>query len=233
MRVKSRIVLAVHGKFGYLLAALIALMLSTPLLIDGWAWSVVLSLFAAAVLVAGLHAARPGRRSLALGLVLALADFGIGRLASLHGDRSLVLLQILLWLSTSLFVTAAIFDAIFESESVGIETLQAAFCVYLLLGLVWVYAYALIELAEPGSFTARDGTKVVWSDSQSRRSELMSLFVFSYSTLTGSGYSHLRPSAGFASILASLEAMMGQIYLAVVIARLVAIQSSPPPPARS
>jgi hypothetical protein len=233
MRVKSRIALAISGKFGYLLAALIALMLSIPLLIDGRVWSMVLSLFAGAVLVAGLYAARPGRRSLALGLILALADFGIGRLAEHLDNRWFVLAQILLWLATSLYVTAVIFDAIFESETVGIETLQAAFCVYLLMGLAWVYAYALVELAMPGSFMAQDGPQVVWTDSQSRRSVLVNLFTFSYATLTGSGYGDLRPSPGFASLFASLEAMLGQIYLAVVIARLVAIQSSAPPPGRS
>ena len=41
-----------------------------------------------------------------------------------------------------------IFEAMFEGGDVTAETVQAALCVYLLLGLVWVYLYALIELVE-------------------------------------------------------------------------------------
>jgi hypothetical protein len=58
----------------------------------------------------------------------------------------------------------------------------------------------------------------------------MRLFVFSHSTLTGSGYGNLTPSGRFASIFASLEALLSQVYLAVVIARLVGIQATQPPP---
>jgi hypothetical protein len=219
---------AVGGRFGYLLVALVALMMSSPLIARGWFWNRVLALFASAVLVASLYAARPGRRSLALGLILASVDFGIGWLVAIEGARWLVLLQIILWLSTSIFVTVTIFEAMFESESVSVETLQAALCIYLLLGLLWVYLYALIDLAAPGSYLSQHGPTVAWSDERSRRSDFMRLFVFSYSTLAGSGYADVTPSGGFASISASLEAMMGQIYLAVVIARLVGIQAGQP-----
>ena len=73
---------AAGGKFGYLLVALIALLLSAPLLVEGLIWNLGLKLFACTVLVASLYAARPGRRSLALGLILASIDLGVGRVAA-------------------------------------------------------------------------------------------------------------------------------------------------------
>ena len=65
-------------------------------------------------------------------------------------------------------------------------------------------------------------------DDASRRVEFMRLFAFSYSTLSGAGYGGLSAANEFASIAASLEAMTGQIYLAVVIARLVGVQAAAP-----
>jgi hypothetical protein len=115
---------------------------------------------------------------------------------------------------------------------VTLETLQAAFCVYLLLGLVWAYIYALMELVAPDSFRVLRGDPVVWMAEHSRRLEFMRLFVFSYATLTGTARADLEPGTGFADMAASLEAMSAQIYLAVVIARLVGLQAGAPPPDR-
>src|ERR1700756_1767152 len=74
----SRLLSAAEGKFGLLLVALVALMGAAPL-IPSPVSEAVLTLFTGAVLVASLHAARPGRKPMAVGLALALADCLIGR----------------------------------------------------------------------------------------------------------------------------------------------------------
>ena len=222
-RAGFRLLHALSGKFGYLLIALVALLLSAPLIVEGWTWNLGLGLFASAVLVAGLYAARPRRRTLAIGLILASADLTIGRLVFIEGGRWLVAVQAGLWLSTLIFVMLTILDAVFDSVSVDLETFQAALCVYLLIGLIWVYLYVLIELAAPGSFQLQGGHSMSWSDDQSRRSEFMRLFIFSFATLTSSRSGDLTPATGFAGICACLEVLGGHVYLAVVIARLVAM----------
>ena len=136
MPARSRLLRAAGRKFGILLVALIALLASAPLIVDRPAGHIAFALFADTVLVAGIHAARPGGSALAVGLLLAVADFAIGRLAILEGGRWLLLLQIVLWLSILVFVAGTILEVIFESERVGVETLQASLCVYLLLGLL-------------------------------------------------------------------------------------------------
>jgi hypothetical protein len=118
------------------LVALIALLLTAPLIVDGWVWNLLLGLFASVVLVAGLQAARPGRRSAMIGSILAVSDLAIGRLVFIEGCRWLVVLQAVLWLATLILVSIAILDAVFEKTSVDVGTLQAALCVYLLLGLI-------------------------------------------------------------------------------------------------
>lgn len=232
IRVRSRVLRAARGKFGYLLVALIALVMTAPVMAEGWAWRALITLFVAGVLVAGLYAVRPGRRSLIAGLVVALVEFAIGRMAVEYPSRGMILAQVLLWIAALVFVIVAILEWVLDGPEVTLETLQAAFCVYLLLGLLWVYLYALMEVATPDSFRALRGTATDWTDQRMRRQEFMRLFIFSYGTLTGSGHGGLEPANGFAAMAASLEAMSAQVYLAVVIARLVGIQAGPPPPAR-
>src|SRR5271157_3332770 len=216
----SRLLSAAAGKFGLLVAALVALMGAAPL-IPSAASHAVLALFTGAVLVASLHAARPGGKVMAVGLALALADFLIGRCTIHFGTRWLVLLQTVLWTSTLIYVTAAILRAIFASREVTVETLLAALCVFLLIGLFGAFAFTLIDLTQPGSFRASHGPGVAWADERSRATAFMRMFVFSYAMLSGSGCAEIAPATGFASNAASLEAMTGQIYLAVLIARLV------------
>jgi len=217
---------AAGGKFGYLLIAMVALLLSAPLIAQERGSSFLLAVFASAVLVASLYAARPERRALAIGLALALVNLGLGRLVHIEGASWLVVLQAAMWLSTLLFVTVTILGAVFERERVDIETLQAGVCVYLLLGLIWVHLFALLALVAPDSFRFQGGSMIAWSDELSRWTEYMRLLIFSYSTLTTTGYGDLAPASGFATICANLETLSGQVYLAVVIARLVGVQAS-------
>ena len=231
-RERSRLLGAARGKFGYLLLALIVFLATAPVIAESHAWKLVLAGFGSGLLIAGLHAARPGKRSLIVGLVVAAVEFGIGRMVDIHGSRWLLLAQVLFWLLAMTYVAFEILEKVLGSAEVTLETLQAAFCVYLLLGLIWAFGYALLQIAAPASFQAQHGPPVVWSDASSRRLGLFRLVIFSYSTLTGTGYGDIAPAGAFAEMAACLEAMMAQVYLAVVIARLVGIQVGPPAPAR-
>ena len=96
-------------------------------------------------------------------------------------------LQSLLWLSTLIFVAMTILNSVFGRQTVDVETLQAAICVFLILGLIWVFVYAVVDLASPASFSIIGGPKAVWSDQHRRRSDFARLVVFSFGTL------HLQP----------------------------------------
>ena len=130
------------------------------------AWKLVLG--GCGLLIAGLHAARPGKRSLVVGLVVAAVEFGISRVGDIHGSRWLLLAHVLLWLLVMMYIAFEILEQVLGSAEVTLETLQAAFCVYLLLGLIWAFGYALLQIAAPASFQAQHGPPVVWSDASSQ-----------------------------------------------------------------
>ncbi|WP_406699680.1 hypothetical protein V5E97_12550 [Singulisphaera sp. Ch08] len=222
MRTKSRLLQAAGGKFGYLLLALIALKFSAPVTAESRVWTTVLAILTSGTLVAALYAARPGRRSLVLGSTLTGLDVIIGRLSNLDEAQWLLYLQFTIWLATLAYVSLTVIEVVLESDVVSLETMQAALCVYLLLGLIWTYIFVFIEISLPGSFQSHQGPRIVWTDSLSRRVGFARLLILSDSTLTSTGLGDLTPSTGPAIMAANLEAFTAQVYLAIVVARIVA-----------
>lgn len=111
-----------------------------------------------------------------------------------------------------LVTPVAIVRRIVTHQVVTAETLLGAVCVYVLLGFSFSSAFAAI-----GFFGSRPFFAGV--EHATRNSYLF----FSYTTLTTVGYGDLVPASSLGQTLAMLEAMLGQIYLVVVVARLVAL----------
>jgi hypothetical protein len=91
--------------------------------------------------------------------------------------------------------------------------------VYLLIGLTWAALYILIEYVNPGSFIDTS-TKIPINAPR--------FLFFSYVTLTTTGYGTLLPVSDPARSLALVEAIFGQLYLAILVARLVGLHISKP-----
>jgi hypothetical protein len=110
---------------------------------------------------------------------------------------------------------------IFASRRVTFNTVCASLCVYLLLGLVWALAYSAVDVLSPGAFTwtvtARPAPVL-----RVGRGDAAVLY-FSFATLTTLGYGDIVPTAPLSRMLASVEAVAGQLYLAVLVARLVGL----------
>lgn len=109
---------------------------------------------------------------------------------------------------------------LFETDRVSLEMLYAALCLYLLIGVTWVFVYHFIETGRPGSFTLliEDGSHPINS-----RNLLGQFSYYSYVTLSTLGYGDITPVTRVARSMSALEAIVGQLYLAVVLARVVAL----------
>jgi hypothetical protein len=95
-----------------------------------------------------------------------------------------------------------------------------ACCVYVLLGMAWGAAYALLEWIVPGSF---EFDNQVVGGTSARASE-SALLYFSLVTLSTVGYGDLAPYGSQARTLAAVEGLVAQLFLAIVIARFVAME---------
>jgi hypothetical protein len=131
-RERSKLLGAARGKSGDLLLALIAFLVTAPVIAEGRVWKLVLAGFGSGLLIAGMYAARPGKRSPIVGLMPASAEFALGRMADIHESRWLIFAQSLLWLLAMAYVTVEILEKVLGSVEVALETLQAAFCAYVL-----------------------------------------------------------------------------------------------------
>ncbi len=104
---------------------------------------------------------------------------------------------------------------VFRKGPVTSTRIQGAIALYLLFGFAWSNAYAVVASHNPAAFNAArvPTTSIAWT-------------YFSFITLTTVGYGDVVPVSPAARVLATGEALCGQIYLTVMIARLVALQVS-------
>jgi hypothetical protein len=114
-----------------------------------------------------------------------------------------------LYALTGLIAAAATFRFVVSSAVVDHETVYAALSTYLLAGLFFGVLYSAIEYMWPGSFTGPD-----------EFTEASAVY-YSFVTLATLGYGDFLPRTEFARGIATFEVIGGQLYLAVMVARLI------------
>jgi hypothetical protein len=119
------------------------------------------------------------------------------------------------------YATGFIMWRTLRRSDVNVDTIAGAACVYTLLALVWGNLYVLVELLHPGSFQI----PAVWRMGATGDPSA-ALVYFSFITLTTVGYGDITPAWPGAGGLAAAEAVVGQLYLAITIARLVGLHTS-------
>ena len=89
-------------------------------------------------------------------------------------------------------------------------------CAFVLIGIVWAYIYYLLEIFQPNSFKAAEPLG----------DDLGDFMYYSFVTLTTLGYGDVLAVSKQARGLTILEAIIGQLYLAIMISRLVSRHTS-------
>lgn len=120
--------------------------------------------------------------------------------------------QVLFMILSFGMLTLVILGQVFRDGPVTYHRIQGAIAAYLLLGVTWAGAYELVALHYPGAFTGSldsgNGLTNNW-------------LYFSYATLSTVGYGDIVAHHPIARYLAVMEALVGQLYPAILIARLV------------
>jgi hypothetical protein len=181
---------------------------------------IIASILLSLVLLCAVIAVADHKATFFIALVLAVPAI-VGRWIS-HFRPHLVPPPVFLTIALVLiaFVVANLLRFVFRAPSVNSEVLCASISAYLMLGIIWTIAYWLVDQLTPGGAFAFNTT----GEKQSMHG--FNAYYFSFITLSTVGYGDITPVSKVARMLAAMEAMTGLLYVAVLIARLVALYSS-------
>jgi hypothetical protein len=133
--------------------------------------------------------------------------------------QALVFVTNCLSLVFQVLLTFLILSQIFREGPTTSHRIMGAVAAYLLLGVIWSLAYYLIALRMPEAFSVQ-GPFIPY-DTEALQSHL---FYFSFVTLTTLGYGDIVAVHPIVRMLVILEGVTGQLFPAILIARLVSLQ---------
>lgn len=207
----------IFDRYGSLLITLILVMVLQPV-VNTSLGKYLLEIMFIAVLFSGLRAIEIKKGLLGFEFILLLVSLALNVAGAVTGNVELFFLGIAGRILFMILIALTILIDLFRSRKVSGDTLAGAVCVYLLIALTWGYFFLLIEAFVPGSFT--------FTQSQARMHlwlsrEFFPFFYFSMVTITTVGYGDMAPVTTVAQTFATLEAIIGQVYLTILVARLV------------
>jgi hypothetical protein len=203
------------GRYGLLLLVLISTYLISAFTTSKVAIDVQLLLFVA-VLFLGLRTALVSRRMAILGGAVAIAGSVAAIAADLTGTEA-GYGAASLWKGLLLLVTAVlIVRRVLARPTVTVQSIYGALSAYILLGMMFAAFYAAIDHLSGGAFFAGN-----------QPANTQTFQYFSFTTLTTLGYGDFTAADSGGRAIAVMEALTGQIFLATLVARLVAVFRAP------
>ncbi|UCC82799.1 MAG: two pore domain potassium channel family protein [Gemmatimonadota bacterium] len=208
-------------RYGTLFMSLL-LLLSAPALLperlDLLGTSIVFTL----VVSAGVGAIAQTQRTFLTALLIAAPALLLFWIGPSLGTRVPEVLGDILLAAFLAYAAAAILNRVLQADHVDAETIYGAVCVYFLFAAFWAVIFALVETLAPGSFNLPESVNLVGGS----RFDSGPMFYYSFVTITTLGYGDITPATELTRLLALLEAVLGQLYLVILIARLVGLYTT-------
>jgi hypothetical protein len=205
----------------WLLLALVLQVLAYPFLDETASGRAAIAVFDLVILVLALRASRAGGHETRLGYVLAVPAMVLHAADALGGNAAgLAAASLLAQAVFHAFVVICLLRYMLRDEIMTRDELFAAAGLYVLMAFVFAYLYALIEHVQPGAFVinaANNPNGVTrWWD----------LLYFSFTCLTSVGFGEITPANDHARSLVMIQQMLGVLYFALIVSRLVTMQAA-------
>lgn len=209
-----------RGSAAHLLAALVVFVAAGPFVerleFAAFAQATLLTL----VLALGVLAIGARRRTRWIAAGLAIPAVAARWLHHTSPESFPATLYLSFALALVAFVVAQVLGHVLTARRVDAEVLCLGVANYLLLGILWSFAYLLESRVEPHAFADANGAV------RSQGLHGFSALYFSFVTLSTVGYGDFAPVSDTARMLAMTEAVAGTFYVAILISRLVALYST-------
>ena len=203
-----------NNRFLVLLISLVLFFALYPIVENYLVASLVLNLFFMLIILSGVLAISDTRRPLLISLSLALLTV---ILRWIHYFYQLDLwsilehgISIIFWF----YIAVRLLKFILGQSIITHELIYAAIAVYFIFGLAWASIYQVLEISNPHSFSLSNAEA-------STQNFVFQMWYFSMVTLTTLGYGDISPVTMTARVFVVLEAIMGQFYIAILIANLI------------
>jgi voltage-gated potassium channel len=214
------------GQFTILLIAILLFLLLPPFFIDYESTGVLASTFLSLLLMSALYVF-PRRAEFKIACALAVPTL-VGRwlVLDFHHSALLMIVVLVCWIGFLALTDMVILRQVLTARRVTNDTVSGAVCGYLLLGLIFAFLYALVAVGYPGSFLIDGKIAQPVLHRLFYQHEISGLIYYSFTTLATLGYGDIAPLSAPARMIAVMEAIAGQFYVAILIARLVSIRYS-------
>jgi hypothetical protein len=206
------------------LSALLIFLLFTVFIADplsdiGVIGHFVLGLVFTLVLISGAIAVAKSRAAAIVFSAVAIGALAVHWVRFANRTAQLEMLDAVGTLVACGLLAAIVLVQVLREGPITFHRIQGAIAVYLLLGLMWAAVFGLVYLNDPSCMNF--GSAVPSLDISVLRARFV---YFSFTTLTTVGYGDITPVSAVARSLAMLEAMTGQLFPAILIARLVSME---------
>jgi hypothetical protein len=171
--------------------------------------------FGSAAIIVSVYAASVRRRLAIFVFVLAIPAILQRFLLPIIHAGSLSIANIILSFAFDVVIVVVIFRHVFSKEEANTETIFGALCVYLLVGFSFASVYGLVAVFEPNAFYLDPHTNL------HAIPDRFDFIYYSFGTMTSLGSSGITPVTAQARAVSVLEAILGVLYLAVLVARLL------------
>jgi len=216
-KVRSLFHALVYGRFSLLLFFLVLMFLVLPLIpIDRVTLNKTFDLLGLVIILSCLRGITNNHRFFIFMVILSIINVMLGGGALLLADIPLLqVIGLLFRLFYYILVFISIMRYVIDETPITSDKLAGALSSYILIGIIWTFIYSLFFLMDPSNFSFSNPTI---SESHNW------VMYFSFTTLTTLGYGDITPTSTAVQNYSVIEALFGQVFLAVVIARLVSLQ---------
>lgn len=201
----------------YLFIALLPLLLLYPFFAETVKGLVFLDFLFTLVLLFGIYASSRHKTTFIIALTRGLPDM-TGKWFSYFIDFLAInmagqVLAVLFFI----FMIVIILGQVLRGKSVTTDMIYGAVCVYFLIGIAWAFLFTAIEIHNPGSFLV---DQLPLSTTESKFPHFL---YYSFVTLISLGLGDISPASYISRTFTYIEAIMGQFYMLILIARLVGL----------
>lgn len=178
-----------------------------------------------AVVLAAIRSMSRSHRRLVIAIVVGFMSYALSWFAEITESKQIIASMLAGYIVVFGVLLIALSEDVFGAGPIDVNRIIGASCIYFVLGLIWALIYSLLETVQPGSFSFVEpplGDTFV-------QDKVSDFTYFSNVTLTTLGYGDIVPLSRPAKMFSSLESIVGQLYVAIIIGRMVGLHISESP----